>query len=78
VDFVRDGVLGSLLKGAGPDARTGESSELRLAEHWTSSAKSVFHFDVQGAVAKSSHAGIPWLKWRRDGAAERLHFQSAR
>ena len=26
------------------------------------SAKSVFHFDVQGSVAKSTHAGIPWLR----------------
>jgi len=29
---------------------------------------------MQGAVAKSSHAGIPWLKWLRDQAGERLHF----
>ena len=25
-------------------------------------AKSVFHFDVQGSVAKSTHAGLPWIK----------------
>lgn len=24
-------------------------------------SKSVFHFDVQGSVAKSTHAGLPWL-----------------
>lgn len=54
--------------------RTGTAQELRLAEKWTSSAKSVFQFDMQGAVAKSSHAGIPWLKWLRDQAGERLHF----
>ena len=24
-------------------------------------AKSVFHFDIQGSVAKSTHAGIPWI-----------------
>ena len=24
--------------------------------------KSVFHFDVQGSVAKSTHAGLPWIK----------------
>jgi hypothetical protein len=24
-------------------------------------AKRVFLFDVQGAVAKSTHAGLPWL-----------------
>jgi hypothetical protein len=74
VDFVRNGVLGSVLPPAGPDAHTGGSEEYRLAERWTSSAKSVFHFDVQGSVAKSSHAGIPWLKWLRDRAGDRLHF----
>jgi len=58
-----------------PDSkRSGGSSEFRLAEKWTSSAKSVFLFGVQGAVAKSSHAGIPWLKWLRDQAGDRLHF----
>ena len=28
-------------------------------------AKSVFHFDCQGSVAKSTHAGIPWLRFIR-------------
>ncbi|MEM9944367.1 MAG: hypothetical protein AAF939_22630 [Planctomycetota bacterium] len=41
--------------------RTGDSKELRLTERWTSSAKSVFQFDVQGSVAKSTHAGLPFL-----------------
>lgn len=53
--------------------RSGTAKELRLAETWTSSAKSVFQFDMQGSVAKSSHAGIPWLKWLRDQAGDRLH-----
>lgn len=59
----------------GPAAarRGGTSSEFRITERWTSSAKSVFQFDMQGAVAKSSHAGIPWLKWLRDELGERLH-----
>lgn len=43
----------------------GAANELRLCEQWTAAAKSVFHFDVQGSVAKSTHAGIPWLKWLR-------------
>lgn len=60
--------------GAPRDARVGQASELRLAERWTSSAKSVFQFDMQGSVAKSSHAGIPWLKWLRDEAGGRIHF----
>ena len=36
--------------------RVGDPSELRMTEKWTSSAKSVFRFDVQGSVAKSTHA----------------------
>lgn len=41
--------------------RIGSNSEFRLTEKWTSSAKSVFQFDVQGSVAKSTHCGIPLL-----------------
>jgi hypothetical protein len=37
-----------------PPARTGSNDEFRLTEKWTSSAKSVFHFDIQGQVAKST------------------------
>ena len=44
----------------------GTSDEMRLCEIWTSAAKSVFQFDMQGSVAKSTHSGIPWLKWLRD------------
>jgi hypothetical protein len=54
-------------------SRVGVSSELRLTEQWTSSAKSVFQFDVQGSVAKSTHAGLPFLKALRD-QVEGLHF----
>ena len=53
VDFVRDGVHGN---GA---AREANSRWRRLTEERAGSAKSVFHFDVQGSVAKSTHAGIP-------------------
>ena len=74
VDFVRDGVVHRDGKGPPPGLRTGGSDEFRMAERWTSSAKSVFQFDMQGSVAKSSHAGIPWLKWLRDQAADRIHF----
>jgi len=37
-------------------------------------AKSVFHFDVQGSVAKSTHAGLPWLRYIRQRLPERVHF----
>jgi len=64
VDFIRDrGVT-----------RTGERHELRMTERWTSSAKSVFAFDVQGQVAKSTHAGIPWRRRIRDTVGEQVHF----
>jgi hypothetical protein len=34
----------------------------------------VFHFDVQGSVAKSTHAGIPWLRFIRWRLGDRVHF----
>jgi len=51
VDFVRDGALA---QHGGPPlgARVVATTRLWLCERWTSSAKSVFQFDVQGAVAK--------------------------
>lgn len=57
-----------------PGERTGPPAELRLCERWTSSAKSVFRFDVQGSVAKSTHAGIPWLRYLRTAIGERIFF----
>jgi hypothetical protein len=54
--------------------RTGNSSEFRLTEKWTSSAKSVFQFDINGSVAKSTHAGLPLL-WRlRRNLRSEVHF----
>jgi hypothetical protein len=68
VDFVRDGSVGN---GA---ARTGNSRWRRLTEERAGGAKSVFHFDVQGSVAKSTHAGIPWLRFIREQLGPRVHF----
>lgn len=68
VDFVRDGSVGY---GA---ARTGNTRWRRLTEKRTGAAKSVFHFDVQGSVAKSSHAGIPWLRHIRNALGSQVHF----
>ena len=56
------------------NARSGTPSEFRLTEQWTASAKSVFRFDVQGQVAKSSHAGIPWLAHIREQVGDRVHW----
>lgn len=68
VDSVRDGFVGN---GA---ARTGNARWRRLTEKRTDGAKSVFHFDVPGQVAKSTHAGIPWLRFIRRDLGERVHF----
>jgi len=58
------------------NARTGTTDEFRITDRWTQGAKSIFLFDVQGAVAKSTHAGIPWLHMLRhhDKLAGRVHF----
>lgn len=68
VDDVRDGLVGD---GA---ARAGDATWLRLTERWTATAKSVFLFDVQGSVAKSTHAGLPWLRFLRSECGERVQF----
>ncbi len=68
VDFIRDSLHGN---GA---ARMGNSRWRRLTELRTRTAKSVFHFDVQGSVAKSTHAGIPWLRYLRRELGPRVHF----
>lgn len=68
VDFVRDGIRGD---GA---ARFGDPRWRRLTEIRARAAKSVFHFDVQGSVAKSTHAGLPWLRYLRRTLGDRVHF----
>ena len=37
-------------------------------------AKSVFHFDVAGQVAHSTHAGLPWLRFMRRALGSGVHF----
>jgi len=66
VDFIRD-------REKGPPDRTGSNKDFRLTEKWTSSAKSVFQFDVQGSVAKSTHAGLPWLRRIRNEVGDKVH-----
>lgn len=68
VDFVRDGSAGN---GA---ARIGNARWRRLTEQRAGGAKSVFHFNVQGSVAKSTHAGIPWLRFIRQRLGAHVHF----
>jgi hypothetical protein len=66
VEFVRDGACGN------GGARSGNPHWRRLTEQ-RAGAKSVFHFDVQGSVAKSTHAGLPWLRYLRLRAGG-VHF----
>jgi hypothetical protein len=68
VDFVREGECGCWQE------VNGEPSWLRLTETWTATAKSVFRFDVQGAVAKATYAGIPWLRYLRGKGDGKVHF----
>lgn len=68
VDSVRDGTYGN---GA---VRLGNTRWRRLTELRAGSAKSVFHFDVNGSVAKSTHSGIPWLRFIRRRLGARVHF----
>jgi hypothetical protein len=61
IDFLRHG------RSAPADARRGETGWRRRVET-ICKAKSVFHFDVQGQVAKSTHAGLPFLRRIRRSA----------
>jgi hypothetical protein len=67
VDFIRNGQYGD---GA---SRSGSTRWRRIAEQ-RAGAKSVFHFDVPGSVAKSTHAGLPWLRYLRQRFGEHIHF----
>ena len=73
VDFIRDGMWWRNHPKP-PGERIGSTDELRLCERWTSSAKSVFQFDMQGSVAKSTHSGIPWLRFLRERMGDQLFF----
>ena len=68
VDFVRDGLCGNA------PARSGNSKWRRVTEVRARRAKSVFHFDVQGSVAKSTHSGLPWLRFLDLKTTGALHF----
>jgi hypothetical protein len=66
VDFVRDGIHGD------GNARRGNPRWRRITEK-LAGAKSVFLFDVPGSVAKSTYAGLPWLRHIRSHVPH-VHF----
>jgi hypothetical protein len=55
-------------------ARKGNSKWRRLTEERAGRAKSVFHFDAPGSVAKATHAGLPWLRALRQQLGGKVHF----
>ncbi|MFH1124174.1 MAG: hypothetical protein V1758_11015 [Pseudomonadota bacterium] len=67
VQSIRDGTCGN---GAN---RSGKTRWRRLTEI-RAGAKSVFHFDFRGSVAKSTHAGLPWLRYLRQHLGDRAYF----
>ncbi|HZP07069.1 MAG TPA: hypothetical protein VFB43_19375 [Terracidiphilus sp.] len=68
VCFLREEPSGSGLK------RAGERGWLRVTETWTPTAKSVFGFGVNGEVATSTHAGLPWLLYLKMHCKRPIHF----
>ena len=68
VDFIRNGRFGN------GGERTGSPRWRRLTEVRTPGPKSVFHFDIAGQVAHSTHAGLPWLRFMRRELGSRVHF----
>lgn len=67
VDTVREGSAGNAA------ARAGSARWRRITDERVG-AKSVFHFDVPGSVAKSTHAGVPWLRLLRHQLGDRVHW----
>jgi hypothetical protein len=66
VDFILGGEIGDA------KARSG-SAKWRRATDLAARAKSPFHFHVPGSVAKSTHAGLPWILHLREELGARLH-----
>ncbi|MBL9173147.1 MAG: hypothetical protein JNL10_06415 [Verrucomicrobiales bacterium] len=66
MDQVQEGTVGN------GGARSGNARWRRRTEE-RCGAKSVFHFDVPGSVAKSTHAGLPWLRFLQRELASQLH-----
>ena len=59
--------------GAAQD-HTGDPTWRRLTDEIATGTKSPFLFGVQGSVAHSTHAGLPWLRHIRRGLETQVHF----
>ena len=53
--------------------RRGDPRWLRLTDRRAGTAKSVFRFGVNGEVATSTHAGLPWIRFLRQSPGLSLH-----
>ena len=67
VDFVRDGIRGN-------GAAHGQFSVAALDRGACGKRKVGLSFRRAGMVAKSSHTGIPWLRFIRQQLGQRVHF----
>jgi hypothetical protein len=54
--------------------QSGNARWRRLTELQAGTAKSIFHFDLKGSVAKSTPAGLPWLRFLCQRTADCVHF----
>lgn len=66
IDFIIEGVAGDAAPRSG-------SATWRRTTDIAAKAKSPFHFHVPGSVAKSTHAGLPWIRFLRRRLGDRLH-----
>ena len=67
-------VVGELKDKTGLGKERGGDTRWRREAEQRTKAKSVFHFNVTGTVAHSTHAGLPWLLHLRRKLGHRLHF----
>ncbi len=61
-------------KNGGEDREDLVSAKWRRICEQRCGAKSIFHFDVPGSVAKSTHAGLIWLRFLAEKGPSNLHF----
>lgn len=69
-----EATVGQLRDTAGLGRERGGDTHWRREAEQRAKAKSVFHFNVPGSVAHSTHAGLPWLLRLRRELEGRIHF----
>jgi len=67
-------VVGKLREKAGLGKERGGDTRWRRESEQRTKAKSVFQFNVNGSVAHSTHAGLPWLLFLRRELGDRVVF----